>query len=190
MAGLTALRTALRTVGSAITRGVTTAMRASAQSVRNAGNHLRTVLSRTRKTDNFKPMQRKPAPGHRPKPGEAGHYDVYFEMTLKPGDWARRRDLHSRRANEALDNAMRGDPKLRDALESRDPGVSQRVASEGGRKSPSTDIFTWNHAHPDVVGGRYGVMELVLKNQHTQGSRWWNIMHPGGRGGYYFWGAK
>jgi hypothetical protein len=47
-------------------------------------------------------------------------------------------------------------------------------------KSPAN--WVWHH---DISEG---VMQLVPKSQHTIGSSFWDILHPGGRGGFSIWG--
>ena len=124
-----------------------------------------------------------------PKGPDGRFYSVAYEMELDPKDWAKSRKVHSNRANAALDEAIRSDPDFARGMEEMVPGVSDRVAAEGGRKSPDPTLFTWHHAHPDTVDGRYGVMQLVPKDQHTKPSIFWDTLHPDGRGGYSIWGG-
>lgn len=155
-------------------------------------SHARRSASGTKKLDNTDPNLKKRgrAPGQKNNPNGPNEYDVHFEFTLKKTDWPRSRSVHFNRSNEALENAMKNNKELRERLSSIDPDIETRVDRTGGRKNPDPNEFIWNHAHPGVVGGRNGVMELVLKNQHTPGSRWWNIFHPGNKGGFFFWGKK
>ncbi|ROR65642.1 HNH endonuclease [Agrococcus jenensis] len=123
-------------------------------------------------------------------PRRPEQYEVYYEMTLDEVDWARSRSVHFNRANTALDEAMQTDADFEDWMESVSPGIADRVAQPGGRQNPSPADFIWHHAHPDTVLGRNGVMQLVPTPQHTPGSLWWGILHPGNRGGFAIWGKK
>lgn len=123
-------------------------------------------------------------------PARPAQYEVYYEMTLDAGDWARSRSVHFNRANADLDAQIQADPDFADWMETVSPGVSDRVAQPGGRQNPSPADFIWHHAHPETTLGRNGVMQLVPTPQHTPGSLWWGILHPGNRGGFAVWGKK
>jgi len=115
-------------------------------------------------------------------------YSVAYEMELHPDDVFQSRKVHFNRANEALDDAMKSDPDFAAGMETMSPGVGTRVERPGGRRNPDPADFIWHHAHPDTVGGRPGVMQLVPTYQHTPGSDFWLTLHPGGRGGFSIWG--
>lgn len=42
--------------------------------------------------------------------------------------------------------------------------------------------WTWHHAAEE------GVMQLVPRMQHSPGSEFWNLLHPGSKGGFSIWG--
>ena len=127
-------------------------------------------------------------PPHAPNLPDGNYYSVAYEMQLNESDWVAPRSRHSYLANEALDDAIRSDPRFAEGMEEMSPGISDRVSSVGRRRSPDASDFTWHHAHPDTVDGRHGVMQLVPKYQHTTGSPFWATLHPDGRGGFSIWG--
>jgi hypothetical protein len=112
-------------------------------------------------------------------------YSVAFEMTLEKRDFGRSRGTHFRRANAALDKALKSDSAFAAAMEKLIPGVGASVASKGGRRTPSN--WTWQHEPSVNAGGRQGVMRLVPESQHRPGSVWQGLLHPGGAGGYAEW---
>ena len=63
-------------------------------------------------------------------------------------------------------------------MEEQIPGVGDSVSSLGGRKTPFG--WTWHHVEEP------GLMQLVPQEQHMN-SLFWDVMHPGGRGGYTKW---
>lgn len=128
------------------------------------------------------------SPSREPNLPDGNHYSVAYEMQLNESDWVAPRSRHSYLANEALDDAIRSDPRFAQGMEEMSPGISDRVSSVGRRRSPDASDFTWHHAHPDTVDGRHGVMQLVPKYQHTTGSPFWATLHPDGRGGFSIWG--
>ncbi|MFI0904263.1 DUF6531 domain-containing protein [Streptomyces sioyaensis] len=113
-------------------------------------------------------------------------YTSLFEMELDRADYGRSRSVHFNRANEALDAAIRADPELGRHLDQFSPGIAQRVSSTGGRRTPVG--HTWQHEPTSNAGGRTGVMRLVPTYQHSPGSPWWDVLHPGNSGGYAEWG--
>ncbi|MGW7386709.1 DUF6531 domain-containing protein [Streptomyces sp. NPDC054794] len=128
------------------------------------------------------------APGTCPLTGQQINprgYTAIFEMQLRPTDFGRSRSVHFNRANAALDRAIKADPQLGAFLDQFSPGIAGRVASRGGRRTPSG--FTWQHEPGANAGGRQGVMRLVPTYQHTPGSPWWDVLHPGYSGGYAEW---
>ncbi|PTT17828.1 hypothetical protein DBR36_10080 [Microbacterium sp. HMWF026] len=104
--------------------------------------------------------------------------------------WAESGSVHFNRANEALDEAMRSDPRFAEWLEEQSKGIGELVAKKGGRDNPNPEDFIWHHAHPDTVAGRHGVMQLVPTYQHSPGSDFWRTLHPGNMGGFAIWGKK
>jgi RHS repeat-associated protein len=118
-------------------------------------------------------------------------YKVYFEAKLQPTPpkhvWGARADdgwvrmIHKLTANEQLDAAFED---AATAARLKKAGVARPPTSRGGIVSPSTPRgFIWHH---DAL--RPGVMQLVRAADHTPSSLVWDLMHPGGRGGFAAWG--
>ncbi|WP_431045626.1 polymorphic toxin-type HINT domain-containing protein [Roseateles sp. L2-2] len=102
-----------------------------------------------------------------------GAHSVVFETTIaKTG--AGTRDAHKALANRDLAAAM-SDKEFAGMLS------SMNVKPIGGSGTPGG--FRWHHA-PD----RPGVMQLVPEVQHTSGSIFQDVLHPGGSGGFAQWG--
>ena len=57
---------------------------------------------------------------------------------------------------------------------------SMNVRPVGGTATPAG--LRWHHAP-----GRPGVMQLVPEAQHTSGSIFQDVLHPGGSGGFAQW---
>lgn len=128
------------------------------------------------------------APGTCPATGQQidpKGYSSLFEMQLDPADFGRGRGVHFNRANTALDDAIKADPELGAYLDQFSPGIADRVSSTGGRRDPIG--HTWQHEPAANAGGRQGVIRLVPRYQHTPGSPWWDVLHPGNSGGYAEW---
>ncbi|MFC7261223.1 DUF6531 domain-containing protein [Streptomyces lutosisoli] len=129
------------------------------------------------------------APGTCPLTGQQidpKGYTSLFEMELDRADFGKSRKVHFSRANTALDAAIKADPELGAYLEQFSPGIAGQVSSKGGRKVPVG--HTWQHEPAANAGGREGVMRLVPTYQHTPGTPWWDVLHPGYSGGYAEWG--
>ncbi|MGW6599779.1 RHS repeat-associated core domain-containing protein [Streptomyces sp. NPDC055036] len=127
-------------------------------------------------------------PGTCPRTGAAINprgYTAIYEMQLNRADFGQSRAVHFNRANAALDAAIQADPALGRFLDQFSPGIAARVSSVGGRRTPAG--FTWQHEPRSNAQGREGVMTLVPRYQHTSGSPWWDILHPGYSGGYAEW---
>jgi hypothetical protein len=105
-------------------------------------------------------------------------YSVAFETKLDPSVWGKADGVHFNRSMVALDDALRADPAWAAEMEVLIPGVQSSVSRVGGRTVP--DGWVWHH---DVDPG---VMQLVQVSQHWDPA-FWNIFHPGGRGGYAIW---
>lgn len=118
-------------------------------------------------------------------PENPSAYSVAYQMRLDPTDLGRSRRVHFNRANATLDDALRSDPELARMMDELSPGVTERVASAGGRENPLD--HTWHHATNGQGGGQDGVMQLVPKAQHNPGSPWQHVIHPDGGGGYAEW---
>ncbi|MEV6478909.1 putative T7SS-secreted protein [Streptomyces sp. NPDC051576] len=128
------------------------------------------------------------APGVCPLTGQQINprgYTSLFEMRLDPTDFGRSRSVHFNRANAALDEAIKADPELGRYLDQFSPDIAKQVSEEGGRRNPAG--HTWQHEPAANAGGRQGVMRLVPTYQHTPGSPWWDVLHPGNSGGYAEW---
>jgi RHS repeat-associated protein len=108
-------------------------------------------------------------------------YSVAYETTLSselfPGLY---RGAHFKAANTSLSNAMASDAAFSSSMSSL--GVSIPRSATGTILGKSPTNWVWHHSVET------GVMQLVPKVQHTQGSIFWNTMHPNGVGGYAIWG--
>jgi RHS repeat-associated protein len=117
-------------------------------------------------------------------PASARVYSVAFQAVL-PGDLypGFSRAVHFQEANRILLVAMKADPMFAKQMEMLIPGVRRQIVGLwGGISRHPPDYWTWHHALDP------GVMQLVPRPQHTPGSIWWDILHPGGEGGYSRWG--
>ena len=124
-------------------------------------------------------------PGAASTPDNPSAYSVAYQMRLEPTDLGRSRSVHFNRANASLDDAMRGDPPFSQQMNELSPGASDRVSSDGGRRTPHD--YTWHHA-TSAQGGGDGAMQLVPTPQHQPGSPFQPVIHPGNAGGYSEWG--
>lgn len=127
-------------------------------------------------------------PGVCPRTGAAINprgYSAVYEMQLNRADFGQSRSVHFNRANAALDASIQADPALGRFLDQFSPGVAATVSSVGGRRTPAG--FTWQHEPTSNAQGREGIMRLVPRYQHTSGSPWWDVLHPGYSGGYAEW---
>jgi hypothetical protein len=98
---------------------------------------------------------------------------VAFETTIaKTG--AGTREAHKAAANRDLAGAM-SDKEFGQMLS------SLGVKPAGGTGTPAG--FRWHHAKD-----RPGTMQLVPEGQHTSGSIFQDMLHPGGSGGFAQWG--
>jgi hypothetical protein len=108
-------------------------------------------------------------------------YSVAFQTRLAPESYpGLSRAAHFQEANEALLQAMEGDAQFAKSME--DLGVSLERTPTGLAPRMSPADWTWHHADG------LGEMELVPRYQHTPGSDFWDVLHPGGQGGYSIWG--
>jgi hypothetical protein len=94
---------------------------------------------------------------------------VAFEMKLTKAQYGLTRDQHFEIARQAIKSAMVEMPEL---------GGLVGDAGKWGR--PPTG-WTWHHDMGE------GIMQLVPRAQHTPGSPFWGVLHPGGAGGYSTW---
>jgi hypothetical protein len=100
-------------------------------------------------------------------------YSVVFETTIAQTG-AGTREAHKALANRDL-VAAASDKEFAQMLS------SMNVNPVGGAGTPTG--FQWHHATD-----RPGVMQLVPESQHTPGSIFQDLLHPGGRGGFAQWG--
>jgi hypothetical protein len=107
-------------------------------------------------------------------------YSVVFETTLSEGSRVASRGAHIAEANEALYKAMQESPELAQSF--REMGIEMGPGARGAFPRTSPPGWTWHHELEP------GLMRLVPREQHTIGSPWWNVLHPGGVGGYSVWG--
>ncbi|MEO8236880.1 MAG: HNH endonuclease [Flavobacterium sp.] len=88
---------------------------------------------------------------------------------------------HFRAANNALAEAMSSNVSFASSMEDLKiivPRTKTGIVSPG--KIPN---WVWHHSTEP------GVMQLVPQAQHTNGSIFWNTLHPRGRGGMSLWGG-
>jgi RHS repeat-associated protein len=108
-------------------------------------------------------------------------YSVGFNMRLAPESYpGLSRAAHFQEANEALLSAMESDAGFARSMEQLGVSLERTPNGLAPRQSPAD--WTWHHA------GGLGQMELVPRYQHTPGSDFWDLLHPGNYGGYYIWG--
>ena len=112
------------------------------------------------------------------KTGNGSYYSVAYEMKLAsssyPGVY---RGAHFLEANKALNTTMANDSRLASDL-----GIVIPKSPSGSILGKSPTNWVWHH---DVGEG---IMQLVPKEQHTVGSRFWSTLHPNGVGGFAIWG--
>jgi hypothetical protein len=96
-------------------------------------------------------------------------YSVAYEMKLTPAQYGLPRRQHFEIARQTLRAAMLETPEL-----------VTLVGGPGGWGEPPVG-WTWHH---DI---QVGIMQLVPRVQHTPGSPFWGVFHPGGVGGYSAW---
>jgi len=113
-------------------------------------------------------------------PASPNAYSVAFETTI-PKQGIGTRPAHFAAANSSLRAAIQASPELAQAMQKL--GIEVPVSSGGGVKSISPNGWTWHHV-PDQPG----VMQLVPRSQHTTASPFYYVLHPDGRGGFFFWG--
>ena len=107
-------------------------------------------------------------------------YSVAFETTLSEESLVASRGSHFAEANEALYNAMQSSPEVAGSM--RQLGIEVAPGARGAFPRTPPPGWTWHHELEP------GVMRLVPRAQHTLGSPWWYVLHPGGQGGYSIWG--
>jgi RHS repeat-associated protein len=116
-------------------------------------------------------------------PANPTAYSTAFEMRLKPSSYPEvSRARHFQEANESLLRAMEGDAAF--ASQMLGLGVNlERTATGLAPRTPPAG-WTWHHE------AEAGVMRLVPSSQHTPSSSFWDVLHPGGRGGFSIWGKE
>jgi len=110
-------------------------------------------------------------------------YSVAFETRLSPSSYPGvSRGVHFQKANDALLTAMENDPQFAEMI--RSMGINLERTATGLTPRTPPPGWTWHHAESP------GLIQLVPRAQHTPGSRFWDALHPGGRGGYALWGQR
>jgi len=108
-------------------------------------------------------------------------YSVAFETNLSEVSYPGvSRARHFQEANSALLNSMEKNAQFSQII--RQLGINLERTPTGLAPRTPPAGWTWHHAK------EAGVMQLVPRNQHTPGSIFWDILHPGGQGGYSIWG--
>lgn len=118
---------------------------------------------------------------------DPGCYTSVYRMKLDKADFGKSRPTHFRRANAALLKDIQSDPELRDTLSRVVAPDLEKQLTDYPARAPRG--WVWNHALSAQADGESGVMELVPLSEHTPGSPWWRVLHPGpnGAGGYSEW---
>jgi RHS repeat-associated protein len=113
---------------------------------------------------------------------ELGVYDVHHSHTLNSSEYKMNDDYHFSKANESLHQRFECDPSFAASMESKYPGIVDRV-KPGPRGAYSTDPppnTTWHHSNTP------GKLELVDMADHQM---YHKIYHPDGEGGRKKWGG-
>jgi len=118
-----------------------------------------------------------PPPGMGPAAARA--YSVAYQAVIE-AEGAGTRAAHFRAANQVILDDMAANPDLAAMLD--ELGIKVPVNGNGTPKGLSPADWTWHHDQCS------GCMQLVPRPQHTPGSSFWDVMHPGGRGGFSIWG--
>jgi len=113
---------------------------------------------------------------------KATYYSVAYEMKLADDLYPGKSSyLHFKSANTSLAETMAADAKFAESMA--ELGINIPRSSAGSILGKSPTNWVWHH---DIGSG---MMQLVPKSQHTIGSFYWGIMHPGGKGGMSIWGG-
>ncbi|MFC1429148.1 polymorphic toxin-type HINT domain-containing protein [Streptacidiphilus sp. N1-3] len=114
-------------------------------------------------------------------------YTSVYKTKLDAADFWKSRGTHFRRANAALLNDIQSDPALAQHLADTVASALEDQLTRYPARAPKG--WVWNHALTTQADGQAGVMELVPLSEHTPGSPWWRVLHPGmyGAGGYSEW---
>ena len=102
-------------------------------------------------------------------------YSVAFETQLAPAAFA----FSSRRQMQIANNALEAEQSINPQLANFIP------APMGWGEAP--EGWIWHHATFEQANSRFGVLQLVPEAQHTSGSSFWPLLHPGNFGGYWQW---
>lgn len=107
---------------------------------------------------------------------DAVAYSVAFETKIaKTG--AGTREAHKMLANRELNASLAKDAEFSKMLSGMGIGPVSGAGTPMG--------FRWHH-----VKDQPGVMQLVPTTQHSPGSIFQNVLHPGGSGGFANWGKQ
>lgn len=107
---------------------------------------------------------------------KATAYSVAFETKVSKLGRGTRPD-HFAEANVNLRTAMDADPEFARIMDDLDVKIPSDIGT-----SPAE--WSWHH-----VFDQPGVLQLVPRSQHSWGSAWQELLHPGKRGGFSQWGA-
>lgn len=88
---------------------------------------------------------------------------------------------HFKVANTSLAEAMASDANFANSM--KQLGITVPTTRLGTITGGKISNWVWHHSTEP------GVMQLVPQAQHTNGSIFWKILHPGGRGGMSIWGG-
>ncbi|MPR31925.1 RHS repeat-associated core domain-containing protein [Salmonirosea aquatica] len=109
-------------------------------------------------------------------------YSVAFETKIPNSLYPNKGSYsHFKAANTALSEAMATDATFANNMKSL--GISIPRTNGGTITGGKIPNWVWHH------NTEPGVMQLVPQIQHTNGSIFWNTLHPGGRGGMSIWGG-
>ncbi len=104
-------------------------------------------------------------------------YETELKTTSYPG---KSRGAHFQEANDSLLSAMESVPSV--AAKMKQYGVNLSRSETGLAPRQSPDGWTWHH------GQEPGSMQLVYRPHHAPGSKFQEMLHPNGVGGYSIWG--
>jgi RHS repeat-associated protein len=125
------------------------------------------------------PLAGEPCPRPASQP-TGSQYSVAYQTTLPPSSRVATRGHHFRVANEALLQAIQSDAALASQIEGL--GIRIPLRADGGGATKSPNGWSWHH-YPHEPG----VLQLVPRWQH-ESPLFRDVLHPDGRGGYYYWG--
>jgi len=109
-------------------------------------------------------------------------YSVAFETEISSGLYPNKGSYsHFKAANTALSDAIVSDEAFANSMNKL--GISVPRTNAGTISGGKIQNWVWHHSTEP------GFMQLVPQVQHTNGSIFWNTLHPEGRGGMSIWGG-